>query len=58
MLDDYPDILTPREAMEILGIRKNLLYSLIKEGKLPAKRVGGKLWRIAKKDIVRFIEEN
>lgn len=31
MLEDYPDILTPHEAMEILGIGKNLLYTLLKK---------------------------
>ena len=49
MLEEYPDILTPQEAMEILGIGKNLFYRLLKDGTIPAKRVGGKVWRIAKK---------
>lgn len=55
MLDYYPDILTPKEAMEILGIRKNLLYRLLNDGTIPARRIGDKMWRIAKKDIIRYI---
>ena len=55
MLEDYPDILTPQEAMEILGIGKNLFYKLLKKGTIPAKRVGGKIWRITKKDLINFI---
>lgn len=55
MLEDYPDILTPQEAMEILGIGKNLFYKLLKNGTIPAKRVGGKVWRIAKKDLISYI---
>lgn len=58
MLAEYPDILTPHEAMEILGIGKNLFYRLLQDGTIPAKRVGGKIWRIAKKEIVRYISED
>lgn len=55
MLQEYPDILTPKEVMEILGIGKNLLYELLKDGEIPAKRVGGKMWRITKKDLIQYI---
>ena len=56
MLEEYPDILTPpQEAMEILGIGKNLFYRLLNQGTIPAKRIGGKVWRIAKKDLVAYI---
>lgn len=55
MLEEYPDILTPQEAMEILGIGKNLFYKLLKDKNIPAKRVGGKMWRIAKKDLISYI---
>ena len=51
MLEEYPDILTPQEAMEILGIGKNLFYRLLKDGTIPAKRVGGKVWRISRKAL-------
>ena len=54
MLEEYPDILTPQEAMEILGIGKNLFYRLLKDGTIPAKRIGGKVWRIAKKELIRL----
>lgn len=56
MLKEYPDILTPKEAMEILGIGKNLLYGLLKSGEIPAKRIGNKMWRIAKKDLILYIQ--
>ncbi len=51
MLEEYPDILTPQEAMEILGIGKNLFYRLLNNGTIPAKRIGGKIWRITKKRL-------
>lgn len=55
MLEEYPDILTAQEAMEILGIGKNLFYRLLNDGAIPAKRIGDKVWRIAKKDLVRYV---
>lgn len=55
MLEEYPDILTPQDAIEILGIGKNLFYKLLKDRAIPAKRVGGKVWRIAKKDLIAYI---
>ena len=57
MLQEYPDILTPKEVMEILGVGKNLLYELLKDGVIPAKRIKGKIWRIAKKDLICYISE-
>ncbi len=57
MLEEYPDILTPQEAMEILGIGKNLFYKLLKDRNIPAKRVGWKVWRIAKKDLISYISK-
>ncbi len=55
MLQEYPDILTPKEAMEILGIGKNLFYKLLNDGEIPAKRIGNKMWRISKKDLIYYI---
>lgn len=58
MLEEYPDILTPQEAMEILGIGKNLFYKLLKEGIIPGKRVGTKIWRIVKDELIQYICAN
>ncbi|MCI1930731.1 MAG: helix-turn-helix domain-containing protein [Clostridia bacterium] len=55
MLDEYPDILTSKEVMEILGISKNTLYELIKNGEIPVVRLGKKLRRINKKSLLKFI---
>ncbi|TET62225.1 DNA-binding protein [Candidatus Aerophobetes bacterium] len=41
------EIMNPKEAAEYLGISKPTLYKLIKNGEIPAKRIG-KQWRIAK----------
>ncbi|MCI8490837.1 MAG: helix-turn-helix domain-containing protein [Lachnospiraceae bacterium] len=58
MLQEYPDILTPQEAMEILGIGKNLFYKLLKDGEIPAKRIRNKIWRIAKENLIHYIQTN
>lgn len=57
MLEEYPDILTPQEAMEILGIGKNLFYRLLKDGTIPAKRIGNKMWRITKENLKNYISQ-
>lgn len=49
-LDDYPDILTSQQVMEILSIGKNKLYRMIAAGQLKAFRAGRE-WRIWKKDL-------
>lgn len=52
-LDDYPDILTSYEAMELLAVGKNKLYRLIASGQLKAFRVGRE-WRIKKCDLLKI----
>ena len=56
MFDFYPDILTVNDVTEILGISKNMVYKLIKAKKLPAERLGNKLWRISKKELIKYFE--
>lgn len=55
MLDEYPDVLTTREVMEILDITKNLLYKLIHTKQLPAYRIGSKKWRINKSSLIKYL---
>lgn len=57
MLEEYPEVLTINETMEILGISRNLLYQLIHSGVLPAFRLGSKIWRIKKVDLLKFLEK-
>ena len=57
MLDNYGDILTSHEVLEILYIGKDLLYKLIREDTLPAYKVG-KLLRFKKSDVIELFENN
>lgn len=43
--DQMPIVLTPAEAMDILGVGKNMMYRLLNTGELRAVRIG-RSWRI------------
>lgn len=54
MFKDYADFMSAREAMEALGIGKNLMYRLLNDGEIKAVRVGGKVWRISRKSLSEY----
>lgn len=58
MLENYPDVLNVNETIEILGISRNMLYDLIHSGTLPAFRLGRKIWRINKPDLILYLKQN
>lgn len=43
--ESLPIVLSPAEAMEVLGVGKNTIYRLLNTGKLPAVKIG-RMWRI------------
>lgn len=58
MLEEYPDIMTPREIMYALGLSKNIVYNLIQSGEIPAVRVGNKIWRIRKDKLLEYLNRS
>lgn len=54
MFDDYPDVLTAKEVIEILGLGKNMVYELLNSGKLHGVRIG-RNWRITKQALSTFL---
>lgn len=50
------DLMTPEQVAEYLQLHKLTIYKYIREGRLPAARLGRSL-RIAKADVERFLEE-
>ena len=51
----YPEkIMNTQQAAEYLGISLRTVYRLIKNGEIPAKRVGGQ-WRLARSSLDKFI---
>ncbi len=47
-------LLTPQEIAERLGFRVDTVYSWIRNGKLPAYRIGG-LYRVDEEDLKAMI---
>lgn len=54
MLDEYEDVLTVEELMEILYIGKNTAYRLLNSGEIKSFKVGRR-HKIAKKALVEYI---
>jgi len=46
---------TPTEVAEMLGINKVTLYRYIREGLMPARKLGTRNYRITQEDIETFL---
>jgi excisionase family DNA binding protein len=56
MASDH-EVLTVKEVCELLQVHQSTVYKLIKEGRIPAFRIGSD-WRFLKDRIVRWMEEH
>lgn len=54
MLEDYPDLLTRKQAQELLHMGKNRILDHIHAGRLRALVLDGR-YLIKKEDIINFI---
>lgn len=54
MLEDYPDLLTRRQAQQLLHMGKNRILDHIQSGRLRAMILDGR-YLIKKEDVVDFI---
>lgn len=54
MFENYPDILTLKQAQNMLHIGRNSMLDLIYSGEIEAFKIKGK-WRILKSDLVLYI---
>lgn len=54
--EQLPIVLTPAEAMDVLGIGKNTMYRLLNTGRLPAVRIG-RSWRIKIETLTTFLDK-
>ena len=52
--EHLPVVLTPAEAMDILGVGKNTMYRLLKSGELKGFRVG-RSWRVPESSIEKLM---
>ena len=55
MFEYEPDLLTRKEAQDLLRVGKNTILNLIYDGCLPAIVIGNS-YRIKKEDLIRYIE--
>ena len=53
--EHLPVVLTPAEAMDILGVGKNTMYRLLKSGELKGFRVG-RSWRVPESSIEKLMD--
>jgi excisionase family DNA binding protein len=53
---DLPDILTAREAAQLLRIGRNHLYELAGRGDIPCRRLGRTL-RFSRAALIRWMEQ-
>lgn len=56
MFTEYPDIVGVKDIQKMLGIGKNLAYSLVSGGYIKGITVGNKL-RIPKINVIRYAVE-
>lgn len=54
MFEYYDTLITPEEAAELLGCGMNMIYKLLKGGKINAMRIG-RHWKIPKRAIQEYI---
>jgi excisionase family DNA binding protein len=50
------EILTVKEVSELLKIHEDTVYKMVREGRIPAFRIGSD-WRFQKDQIVHWIAE-
>lgn len=55
MRDPYPEIMTVEQVAAYLQLSKMTIYKYIREGKLPAAKIG-KSYRIRRSDVEAFLE--
>lgn len=56
VLEQYPDILTVEEFCEVLGIGANTAYQILKDGTIPAFRIGRR-WKIPREAVKQYISQ-
>ena len=57
MFEYAPDLLTRKQAQELLSVGKNKILEFIHEGYLPAFMIGNS-YRIKKCDLIDFVEKS
>ena len=54
MFENYPDVLNIDEVCALLRISRKTAYKLIRNGDLPARRIG-RIHRISKQGLIEYV---
>jgi len=52
--EDLPQMMTPQEVQAFFGLGRATVYSLIKEGEIPVRRIGRRLF-VPKQELVEGV---
>lgn len=55
MLNEYPDVLNPRQVAQILGVGMNSAYDLLHNNEIHSKRIGRK-YLVPKICVIDYLE--
>jgi len=53
---DYNKLLKPNEVQMILGVGKNKMYTMLKNGTIPGIRLGNS-WRVSPRDLAETLSQ-
>jgi excisionase family DNA binding protein len=54
---DIDEMITLKEARELLKIGRNTMYKLVRLGQIPARKVGAE-WRIVKRNLIEWMNSS
>lgn len=54
MFEEYSDMLTIEDVMEMLGVGKNTAYELFRNGELKCFRIKGR-WKVPKQAVIEYV---
>ena len=57
MFSDYPEIVSVAQIQTMLGISRHAAYDLVRDGSIPAVKIGTS-FRILKLNIIKYMAEN
>lgn len=58
MPTEEKEYLSLEEVADFLGVTYQFIYRLVRTGKLPAARLGTKLYRVSRKDLENYLEQS
>lgn len=57
MFDNYKDVVTVSQLMEMLNIGRNKAYNLLNSGKIKAKKDDTGYWIIVKQSVIDYVSQ-